>query len=137
MSSNGLSGFGKMNRNFDKPLFAKPLLFVPNPDSCSLEFKLSANALLGKITSPLTTLSICALVPSPGPFSTPDSELVDGESTLVFATDARSVLCWLGGVVVVVVALGLNLVHSLLFRCELHSARLGKVLAQNGHLARS
>ena len=56
---------------------------------------------------------------------------------MVFAPDARSVLCWLGGVVVVVVVLGLNLVHNLLFRCELHSARLGKVLAQNGHLARS
>ena len=55
---------------------------------------------------------------------------------MVFAPDAMSVPCWLG-VVVVVVALGLNLVHSLLFRCELHSARLGKVLAQNGHLARS
>ena len=136
MSSNGLSGFGKMNRNFDKPLLAKPLLFVPNPDSCSLEFKLSANALLGKNTSPLTTLSICARVPSSGPFSTP--ELEDEETILVFATDAMSVLCWLGGVVVVVVvALGLNLVHSLLFRCELHSARLGKVLAQNGHLASS
>ena len=135
MSSNGLSGFGKMNRNFDKPLLAKPLLFVPNPDSCSLDFELSANALLGKNTSPLTTLSICALVPSSGLFSTP--ELGDEETTLVLFTDAMSVLCWLGGVVGVVVALGLNLVHSLLFRCELHSARLGKVRAQNGHLARS
>ena len=85
----------------------------------------------------MTTLSTCALVLSPGPGPTPDSELGDGESTLVFVPDAMSVLCWLGGVVVVVVALGLNLVHSLLFRCELHSARLGKVLAQKGHLARS